>query len=421
MPRERVITNGPGGRILTNTGVWSPDGQWIVFDTRSDPAGAVFDGTHIQAVHVQSGEVRTLYQSLHGACCGVATWHPHEEKVAFIHGPEYPTTEWSYGPSRRQGVWVDLAVPGLAHALDARDLVPPYTPGALRGGSHVHVWHPHGELLSCTYDDDVLQPHTDPTSAAHINQRNVAVLFPQPVLVPKTHPRNHDGACFSVVVTHTMNSPRPGTDEISKACEEAWLGSTRSVAFQGTVNHKGTMVTEVFLVELPDDLTVAGEAPLQGTPTTRHAPPRGTRQRRLTFTAMRPHPGLAGPRHWHRSNPAGTMIAFIAYDDAARPQLFTVEPTTYAVHQLTHGCQSPQSAFTWHPSGQFIAVVIEQSVCIVDVESKGIVRLTEPCQAAHAPRPEAVVFSPTGEQIAFVRRLPYGNTSTNQICMIATP
>jgi hypothetical protein len=31
-------------------GVWSPDSRWIVYDTRSDPAGAVFDGETIEAV-----------------------------------------------------------------------------------------------------------------------------------------------------------------------------------------------------------------------------------------------------------------------------------------------------------------------------------------------------------------------------------
>ena len=100
----RQLTSGPGGRILTNCNVWSPCGEWIAFDTRSDAAGSVFDGTRIQAVHARTGEVRTLYESQNGACCGVATWHPHEMKVAFILGPEFPTAEYSYGPSRRQGV-----------------------------------------------------------------------------------------------------------------------------------------------------------------------------------------------------------------------------------------------------------------------------------------------------------------------------
>src|SRR2546425_261306 len=47
---EKQITRGPGGRILTNTGVWSPDSEWIVYDARSDPAGDSFDGDSIAMV-----------------------------------------------------------------------------------------------------------------------------------------------------------------------------------------------------------------------------------------------------------------------------------------------------------------------------------------------------------------------------------
>ncbi|MEA7538899.1 DUF3748 domain-containing protein, partial [Salmonella enterica subsp. enterica serovar Virginia] len=36
------------------------------------------------------------------------------------------------------------------------DITAPYTPGALRGGSHVHVFSPNGELVSFTYNDHVL-------------------------------------------------------------------------------------------------------------------------------------------------------------------------------------------------------------------------------------------------------------------------
>src|SRR2546423_722178 len=151
---ERQLTSGQYGHILTNCGVWSADGQRIVYDTRSDAAGAVFDGERIEAVHVETGEVRVIYESKGGAHCGVATWHPRENKVVFILGPENPTEDYQYGPSRRQGVIVDVA-DGRAVNLDARDLMPPFRPGALRGGTHVHVFSADGQRDSCTYDADV--------------------------------------------------------------------------------------------------------------------------------------------------------------------------------------------------------------------------------------------------------------------------
>ena len=175
----------------------------------------MFDGTRIEMVNVRTKEVRVLYESQNGANCGVVTWHPTEPKVVFILGPEHPTPDWSYGPSRRQGVVVDVRRPGVAVNLDARDLTPPFTPGALRGGSHVHVLSPDGRLVSFTYEDHVLAELRDPD--ADLNQRNVGVsLVGRPVTVPKTHPRNHDGDAFSVLVTRTTANPRPGSDDITQ-------------------------------------------------------------------------------------------------------------------------------------------------------------------------------------------------------------
>ena len=44
----------------------------------------------------------------------------------------------------------------VARNLDARDLLPPFTPGALRGGTHVHQFSPDGHVVSSTYEDHVL-------------------------------------------------------------------------------------------------------------------------------------------------------------------------------------------------------------------------------------------------------------------------
>src|SRR6266545_2835322 len=105
---ERQVTHGPGGRILTNTDVWSPDSEWIVYDTRSDAAGENFDDEFIEMVNVRTDEVRQLYRAENGAHCGVATFHPREKKVVFILGPEHPTPDWQYGPFHRQGLIVSV-------------------------------------------------------------------------------------------------------------------------------------------------------------------------------------------------------------------------------------------------------------------------------------------------------------------------
>ena len=167
--RERQLTTTPHGHVLTNINCWSHDGQWIVYDTRSSPDGSTFDGTRIERVNVRSGEIERLHESLHGASCGVATCSPTDDAVVFIQGPEYPTSDWSYGPSHRQGIFISPLRPGIVGNLDARDIVPPFTPGALRGGSHVHVFSRDGQWVSFTYEDHVIGQRLG------ISQRNVAV------------------------------------------------------------------------------------------------------------------------------------------------------------------------------------------------------------------------------------------------------
>lgn len=433
---ETQVTTGPGGRLLTNTGVWSPDGRWLVHDTRSDPAGEVFDGETIEAIHVDTREIRVLYRARNGAHCGVATFHPRKPQVVFILGPEHPTPDWSYGPARRQGVLVNWDEPGRAVPLDARNLVPPFTPGALRGGSHVHVFHPDGSLLSFTYEDHVLAAGKDSGAGSDrdANQRNLGVsVLGRPVVVPPTHPRNHDGSAFTVLVTRTVNQPRPGSDDIQKAFEEGWIGTdgylrpdgTRqrhALAFQGqVVTGAGDTISEVFVVDLPADLTQPGDGPLEGTETRRPAPPRGTVQRRVTHTADRRYPGIQGPRHWLRVSPDGTRIAFLMKDDAGTPHLWTVSPNGGPPLQVTRGPHGVSSAFTWTPDGRYLAHVMDWSVCVTDAASGRTRRLTRRAEdETTAPRPEACVVSPEGRRIAYVRRLPGSDGRlSNQIFVVA--
>jgi dipeptidyl aminopeptidase/acylaminoacyl peptidase len=431
---ERQITHGHKGRILTNTGVWSPDGKWIVYDTRSDAAGTVFDGDTIEMVNVRTGEVREVYRSKNGASCGVATFNPRENKVVFILGPENPTLDWQYNFYHRQGVIVDGSHPGVAVNLDACDLTPPFSPGALRGGSHVHIWDGAGDWVSFTYEDAILAQFTAASATNDINQRNIGVSIPgKPVRVAKDHPRNFDGNYFTVLVTRTTAQPQPGSDQIQRACEEGWVGTNgyvrtdgkpqrHALAFQGTViAPNGDAVTEVFIADLPDDLTQAGAGPMGGTETRAPFPPRGVAQRRLTYTTDHKFPGIQGVRHWLRTSPDGTRIAFLMKDDAGIVQLWTVSPNGGAPRQLTRNAHDVASTFTWSPDGQRITHVMDNSVCITDAVTSRTTRLTTRSDDATAPRPEACVFSPDGKQIAFVRRVTADGQTCNQICVVTAP
>ena len=449
---ERQVTCAAHGHMLTNSGVWSPDSRWIVYDTRSSPDGSVFDGTRIERVEVESGRIELLYESRNNACCGVVTASP-VDRVVFIVGPEQPTADWQYGPAHRQGVVVRASQPGVIERLDARDLVPPFTAGALRGGSHVHVYSPDGRLVSFTYEDAVLDaaPETGPgeTAPREKNLRGIGVsVCGKAVQVPRMHPRNHDGTVFTVLVTRLTDEPTPGSNEICKAFEEAWIGThgylrpdgTRqryALAFQGhVVVHDAAFggrrtISEVFVCDLPHDpaaLFVAGDRPLEGTPTSRPSPPRGVIQRRLTFTSRRSHPGIEGPRHWLRSSPDGSRIACLMRDEVGIVQLFTVSPNGGRPVQVTRDEWHVASSFSWSPDGRRIAYVADSSVFVVDVTSGASARLTDRKIPA-PPRAEACVFSHDGRRIAFMRSVAGNSTQRgdpavkvhNQIFVVDVP
>ncbi len=236
-------------------------------------------------------------------------------------------------------------------------------------------------------------------------------------------------------MTSLCDHPRPGSDDISRACEEAWVGDCGyrradgsqqryALAFQGTViAADGKAFVEAFLVDLPEDpaeLMQPGERPLAGTPTTRPAPPLSVSQRRLTFTSHRRFPGIRGPRHWLRSSPDGAQIAMLMHDDQGVVQLFTISPLGGTLRQVTHNRWSISSAFTWSPDGHQLAVIADGSVMTVDVATGQPHRLTDPVRDETAPRPEACVFSPDGDTIAYVRTVPSpsSNQRHNQIFVV---
>jgi hypothetical protein len=281
----------------------------------------------------------------------------------------------------------------------------------------VHVYSADGALVSFTYDDHLLGQLDAAQDNHDAARRNIGVsIVDHPVKVPPTHPRNHSGSAFSVLVTRTSSKPRTGSDEYSRAYEEGWVGTNgylrrdgtrqkRSLAFLGDVSTAdGKLAAEVFIADLPEDLTIAGEAPLAGSATRLPYPPRGVQTRRLTRTLNRKYPGIQGPRHWLRSSPDGSSIAMLMRDDAGVVQLFTVGPEGDEPHQVTRNPHDISSAFTWSPDGRWIAHTMDNSVCVTDAQHGQTHRLTEKSVGENAPLPLACVFCPDGQAIAYLRQ-----------------
>lgn len=414
---ERQLTHDPKGHTLNNTQVFSPNDEWIVYDTRNLDT-ELGKTCCIRMFSLKTGEDRLLYQTPnqteHGPGAGAATFCPTQAQVLFLHGLRNADAQKPYAMSRRTGVLVNIDQPQKPHFLDGRDVTPPFTPGALRGGTHAHQWSADGQWVSFTYNDEVIE-RLSATNPAVKDLRTVGVMAP--VEAVSVHSDNNAdqfrGEWFATVVARVTDQPQPGSDAVDKAFDETWIGrdgyqkldgtrQKRAIAFQGNVRNKANQtVTEVFVLDLPDDLMKAlpGE-PLEGTAISRPNPPAGVVQRRITFTER----GIEGPRHWLRSTPDGSVISFLAKDADGHIQLFGVSPNGGSVRQLTHQPFSIQTPFNFSPDGKRVCYAADNSVFITDVQTGAFNRMT--ARSSDKDRPmNGVIWSNKGDRIVYNRNI----------------
>lgn len=409
------ITFDHSGHTIHNTECFSPDDQWIVYDTRNHDTMIASTG-NIFMVNIQTGEIRGLYHTKHqtqyGPGVGAVTFSPVANRVIFIHGIRNANKKNPYDFTRRTGVAIDIAKPFHPIYMDARDITPPFTPGALRGGTHAHNWSADGKWLSFTYNDYILQQLEKKDSSVK-DLRTVGVMVPgHPVHVPNDpFEENNSGEMFSVVVAKVSENPKPGSDEIDKAFDEGWIGTKgyrksngswqhRAIAFQGeVVNSDSTKKTEVFVLDLPEDLTKPETGkPLEGTINSKPNVPAGVVQRRITYTSN----GIEGPRHWLRCSPDGNLIAFLSKDDKGIIQLFGVSPNGGKIKQLTFNSYSVQGPFNFSPDGKCLAYLADNSVFITEVAT-GKSQCLTPASSGEENVWGSVVWSNNGSMLAFNR------------------
>jgi len=425
-PMEIQLTSDNHGHLLNTSQCFSKDDQWIVYDGRNVDDGIQQNGT-IAMVHVKTKEIRTLYTTSHqteyGPGVGAVTFSPVEDRVLFIHGIRNADKENPYGYSRRTGVSVLISKPGVGEFLDARNIAPPFTPGALRGGTHAHSWSADGKWISFTYNDYIIDQLSKKDSSIK-DLRVVAVMNDsRAVQVPDTSAvENNNGKMFSAVVTLVTEHPVPGSDEIDKAFDEGWIGidgyikkdgtrQKRAIAFQGNVRDQNDKTkTEVFVADIPDDITKAKTGcPLEGTATTRPCVPYGVTQRRITFTEK----GMQGPRFWLRSTPDGKWIGFLTTDEKGIVQIYAVSPNGGAIHQLTFNDHSIDGPFNFSPDGKQVAYIADNSVFITELNNNVSKRLTQ--RSPDAEKPEGpVVWSNNGKMLTYNRYLK-GNNGKNYL------
>jgi hypothetical protein len=416
---ERQLTHKAKGHTLHNTQVFSKDGRWIVYDTRNDDTQIASTGS-IEMVNTATGETKVLYQTsgqtIYGPGVGAATFSPARDRVLFIHGIRNADQTRPYGMTRRTGVAIDVARPQQPIWMDARDITPPFTPGALRGGTHAHTWSGDGQWISFTYNDYVTEQQAK-TDTSVMDMRRVGVMVPGRVVVNEDNNlENNSGDMFSVVVTEVKKNPKPGSDEINKAFDESWIGTNgylrsdgnrqrRAIAFQGNViNEAGKTITEVFVADLPADLKTV-DSPLEL--------PKGIVQRRITHTKN----GIEGPRHWLRTTPDGSLIFFLAKDEGGIVQIFSVSPNGVGVRQVTHNGFSVQGTPNTHPKGDLLVYPANNRIYITHILSGKTYPVTS--ESGEEGKPiGAASWSPDGNSITYNKYVKEANSAFLQIFLL---
>ena len=268
--------------------------------------------------------------------------------------------------------------------------------------------------------------HLEDSTGTIYNLRTIGVSRETPPLKVDDDPagENINGSWTSALVVKVVPNPLPGTDEISRAAGDSWVGTSgyrredgtwqRARGFIGTVkNKRGIAVDEVFIVDIPEDLSQSGDCgPLEGTKTSMPAPPHGASQRRLTHSAETRHPGCTGVV---RSSSDGKYMAFQAFDQHGIRQIFTISPNGGDAVQQSFHSSDVQSGVRWHPGGTKFCYVWNNCIVIRDLNSADFKAMTRP---AGAP-PTDLVWSHDGHKIAYNRLMSDGKgNETKQIFII---
>ncbi|WP_419211312.1 DUF3748 domain-containing protein [Maribacter sp. X9] len=401
---EKQITFNAKTHALDNNDNFSPDGRFLCYDTRY----MVFNTNlanckSIEKVEIATGKETVLWQpeSISGenAAPGVAavSYHPMENQVIFIHGPQLETIyeRGYYDIRNRSGAIVSANGKGELSMADLRDVSTnePTTPGAHRGGTHRHEYTRNGERIGFTYDDFLQQDYDRTIGYMEVN-KNAPTGF------------SH---YFAVLLKPAKKGEsKPG--EIEKAYGDSWvdsLGSKR--AFIGKVRAENGVdyETSLFVAEIPDsvDITTA----YSGDEDTYPEPPKGVKITRLTHTTN--DEGIV------RGSYSGKQIAYLSKDDKGIFQVFVIPVDGSDIaksmekrpRQVTY-FTTDASYLRWHPSDQWIFSISNGKVYASYVggsEGFGKSMLLTPNELDR----EALVVSPDGKMLAYNVDIPSSDTS----------
>lgn len=433
LPEKQLTNDLTYNHDLDNNDNFSPDNQWLIYDTRTDHGG-IAASAKIEKVNVNTGEKKIVYEiknnQAFGPGVGAASYSSVCNQIVFIHGLKNVTNENPYQQWRRTGVMIDESMPNKPIFIDARDTAFPFTKGALRGGTHRHEFSGDGKWIGFTYNDAIMKALEDSTGENH-NLRTIGVSKKGKSvdIIDKKNGENLSGEWFSALVVNVVSKPKIGSDEISKAASDSWVGNYGYLkpngkrqlarAFIGTIkNEYGENIDEVFIVDIPENIEIDGEYGfLEGSETQLPTPPKGTSQRRLTFTSKTSHAGCIGIV---RSTLDGNLLAFLAKDSNHINQIFTISPNGGRLKQITFHESDVEGSIRWHPSGNSIFYIWNGSICEVEIKKKDFDKRLKIISKPMNPSPSNLVLSHEGKILAFNRLIenPTNGLKSKQIFLI---
>ncbi len=433
LPEIQLTNDLTYNHDLDNNDNFSPDNQWLIYDTRTDDGG-IAASVKIEKVNVKTGEKKIVYEiknnQAFGPGVGAASYSPVRNQIVFIHGLRNVTDENPYQQWRRTGVMIDELNLNNPIFIDARNTAFPFTKGALRGGTHRHEFSGDGNWIGFTYNDAIMKALEDSNGENH-NLRTIGVSKKgkSVEIIDKNNGENLSGEWFSALVVNVVSKPKFGSDEISKAAGDSWVGKNGYLkpngkrqlarAFIGTIkNENGENIDEVFIVDIPENIEIDGEKGfLEGSETQLPKPPKGTSQRRLTFTSKTSNAGCIGIV---RSTLDGNLLAFLAKDSNHINQIFTISPNGGRLKQITFHESDVEGSIRWHPSGNSIFYIWNGSICEVEINNQDFDKRLKIISKPINPSPSNLVLSHEGKIIAFNRLIenPTNGLKSKQIFLI---
>ncbi len=401
---EKQITFNAKTHALDNNDNFSPDGNFLCYDTRYMVFNTnLANSKSVEKVAISTGEETVLWQpeSISGknAAPGVAavSYHPTENKVVFIHGPQMEDVDERgyYDIRNRNGAIVSADGNGEFSIVDLRDVSTdrPTTPGAQRGGTHRHEYSRNGKRIGFTYDD-FLQQDYDRTIGYMETNINAPEGF----------------SYYFAVLLKPVKKGESKPGEIEKAYGDSWvdsLGSKRTFIGKVRAENGVDYESSLFVADISSSVDITSA--YSGDVNTYPEPPKGIIIKRLTHSKS--DEGIV------RGSYSGEQIAYLSKDEKGILQVFVIPVDGSDLSETVEDKPKQVTTYTtdagnirWHPSDEWLFSISDGKIYASYVGSSNSFGKSILLTPDDLNR-EALVVSPDGKMLAYNVNMPHASES----------